>query len=241
MNTNAGVFDEIVNYRRSVRIYDEQDFDTEAVTRSLQRALLSPNSSNMQLWEFYRICTPEKKKEAAYYCLNQSAATTAQELIAVVVRPDLWKKRAAYNYTQIKEQSPNKKSLTGLSSLNYYSKLIPMLYYNDSFGIWGLCKKITQFFKGLSKPVVRQVTEKDIRIVVHKSAALAAQTFMLSMAAEGYDTCPMEGFDSKRMKRLLNLPRRAGINMIISCGKRKPEGVYGSRIRVPESEVIFSV
>lgn len=239
--TKAGIFDEIVNYRRSVRIYDEHNFDSEAVSRSLQRALLSPNSSNMQLWEFYRICTPEKKKKAAYYCLNQSTAITAQELIAVVVRPDLWKKRAAFNYNQIKEKLPDKKSLTGLSSLNYYSKLIPMLYYNDLIGIWGLCKKITQFFVGLRKPAVRQVAGNDIRIVVHKSAALAAQTFMLGMAAEGYDTCPMEGFDSKRMKQLLNLPRKAEITMIISCGKRKPEGVYGPRIRVPESEVIFRV
>jgi nitroreductase len=40
-----------------------------------------------------------------------------------------------------------------------------------------------------------------MRIVAQKSAALAAQNFMISMAAVNYDTCPMEGFDSLRVKK----------------------------------------
>ena len=43
--------------------------------------------------------------------------------------------------------------------------------------------------------------------VVHKSCALVAQTFMLAMAEEKYDTCPLEGFDTWKIKKLLNLPR----------------------------------
>jgi nitroreductase len=80
-----------------------------------------------------------------------------------------------------------------------------------------------------------------MRVVVHKSAALAAQTFMLSMKAEGYDTCPMEGFDSVRVKKMLKLPRGAEVNMIIGVGKASPDGVYGPRVRVPNEEVIFEV
>jgi hypothetical protein len=49
----------------------------------------------------------------------------------------------------------------------------------------------------------------------------------------------MEGFDSKRVKKLLDLPKDAEINMIIGCGKGLPEGVYGKRFRVPSDEVIF--
>jgi nitroreductase len=60
---------------------------------------------------------------------------------------------------------------------------------------------------------------------------------MISMAAIGYDTCPMEGSDTWRVKRLLDLPRGAEINMIVSCGIRKPEGVYGKRFRVPFDQV----
>ena len=90
---------------------------------------------------------------------------------------------------------------------------------------------------GLFRPIYREVLRKDMRVVAHKSAALAAQNFMLSMAAEGYDTCPMEGADTWRVKRVLGLPVGAEVNMIISCGIRLPEGLYGERFRIPFVEV----
>jgi nitroreductase len=62
---------------------------------------------------------------------------------------------------------------------------------------------------------------------------------MLSIAAEGFESCPMEGFDSKRVKKLLNLPAGAEINMIISVGKGTQEGIWGPRNRVPYNEVVF--
>jgi nitroreductase len=60
---------------------------------------------------------------------------------------------------------------------------------------------------------------------------------MLAMANESYDTCPMEGFDSKKVKRILNLPLGAEINMVVSCGIRENRGVWGDRMRVPFDEV----
>ena len=91
---------------------------------------------------------------------------------------------------------------------------------------------------GIFRPVVREVSETEIRTVVHKSCALAAQTFMLAMAEKGYDTCPMEGFDIKMVKKLLHLPRGTGVNMIISCGIRDGnKGIWGDRCRVPFEEV----
>ena len=79
----------------------------------------------------------------------------------------------------------------------------------------------------------------DLDIVAQKSTALAAQNFMISMAANGYDTCPMEGFDSKRVKTILGLPQTAMINMVISCGIRGKGGIYGPQFRVPFKEVYF--
>lgn len=43
-------FDNIIQKRRSVRIYDANaPFDKAVIRRSLERTVLSPNSSNMQL------------------------------------------------------------------------------------------------------------------------------------------------------------------------------------------------
>jgi nitroreductase len=78
----------------------------------------------------------------------------------------------------------------------------------------------------------------DTRIVVHKSCALAAQTFMLSIAAEGYESCPMEGFDQVRARKALGLPHQAEIGMIVSVGKGTEKGIWGKRLRVPYEEVV---
>ncbi len=59
---------------------------------------------------------------------------------------------------------------------------------------------------GLFRPIYREVIKSDMRVVVHKTCDLAAENFMISMAAEGYDTCPMEGSDTCRIKKLLGLP-----------------------------------
>ena len=242
MNKEAQQFDEIVNARRSVRIYDEKaPFDEEAVTRSLERALLSPNSSNLQLWEFYRVKTKSKKDELAKYCLGQNAAKTANELIVIVTRKDKWKKHAEFVLNEAKKDFPEKLGKRHKLITDYYTKVIPTLYFTSPADISGGLKKMVSLVGGAFQPIPREVTATDMRIVVHKSAALAAQTFMLSMKAEGYDTCPMEGFDSVRVKKFLNLPSGAEINMIVSVGTAKPEGIYGKRVRIPKEEVIFEV
>jgi nitroreductase len=61
---------------------------------------------------------------------------------------------------------------------------------------------------------------------------------MLSIASAGYHTCPMEGFDELRVKKILKLPRKAEVNMIIAIGKGTEQGIWGPRFRVPYDEVV---
>ena len=61
---------------------------------------------------------------------------------------------------------------------------------------------------------------------------------MLAVRAEGFDSCPMEGLDSQRVKRLLGLPRAAGITMAVSVGQRAEGGVYGPRFRFDSAHFI---
>jgi nitroreductase len=242
MQKEAQIFDDIVNARRSIRIYDDKvPFDGEAVKRSLDRAVLAPNSSNLQLWEFYRVKTKDKKDELAKYCLGQNAAKTANELIVFVARKDKWKQHAEYVLNEAKKDFPEKLGKRHTLVVDYYTKIIPTLYFSDPIDITGGLKTIVSTVGGAFQPIPREVTAADMRVVVHKSVALAAQTFMLSMQAEGYDTCPMEGFDSRRVKKFLGLPRAAEVTMIVSVGTAKPDGIYGKRVRLPNEEVIFEI
>ncbi|MEE4000707.1 nitroreductase family protein [Tenacibaculum sp. FZY0031] len=237
---------EAVNYRRSVRVYDpEKPIDAAIVKKCLKQASLAPTSSNMQLWEFYHITDKEIIKKMAPLCFNQNAAKTAQQLVVFVTRKDLWRKRAKANLTFMDEvfgkNNPKSEQRSREKvARNYYGKLIPFTYF-DFLGIFGWLKYILFLIVGVFRPIYREVRNSDMRIVAHKTCGLAAQTFMLSMAAEGYDTCPMEGSDTWRVKRMLGLPFGAEINMIVSCGIRKPEGVYGERFRIPFEEVYKEV
>ena len=229
---------EALAHRRSVRVFDpEKPIETKKVKYCLEQASLAPNSSNLQLWEFYHITSLEMKKLVAINCYDQPAAKTAQELVIPVVRLDLWQSRIKSNIEFIRSSIKNtedEKKIKG--ALTYYEKIIPQLYKGSCY-LLGLLHKIKVIFDGIRKVTYREVTSADLRVVGHKSTALAAQTFMVSMAAHGYDTCPMEGFDSKRLKKLLKLPSGAQISMVIGCGIRKPEGLYGKRFRIPFNEV----
>lgn len=234
---------EVLEFRRSVRVYDEaQKIDTEVVKRCLALSTLAPSSSNMQLYEFYHITNPETLKKLSVACLDQTAASTAQELVVFVVRQDLYKKRSQevlnFERENIRRNSPAERQEKRIKDREmYYGKIIPFLYARF-FGVLGFVRKLIAVPVSFFRPMVLQVSENDARIVAHKSCGLAAQTFMIAMANEEYDTCPMEGFDSKRVKNILNLPSSAEINMVISCGKRKGnEGIWGDRYRVPFEEV----
>ena len=235
---------EAIKYRRSVRVFKTEAIDELKVKNCIQLATLAPTSSNMQLWEFYHVVSPAIIKEIAKASFNQNAAKTAQQIVVIVARKDLWRKRVESNIEYLKTQYGNKSeadySTREKFALKYYQKIIPALYF-DFLGIMGMIKFLTFQTIGIFKPIYRQARQSDMRIVAHKSAALAAQNFMISMSAINYDTCPMEGFDSLRIKKILHLPAHSEINMILACGIRDEQGVYGERFRIPFEETYFKI
>lgn len=239
--------EEALNFRRAVRVFDKQKpIDPEKVKHCLELAALAPSSSNMQLWEVYQIARPELMAEISEACLGQTATATAAEIVVFVTRQDLYRKRAKFvldfERGNVRRNSPKERQDKRIKDRElYYGKLMPFLYARF-FGILGAFRALLARAIGLFRPIMREVSECDMRVTVNKSCALAAQTFMIAMACEGYDTCPLEGIDSKRIKKLLKLPRGAGINMVIPCGIRNGEkGIWGERGRVPFDEVYHRI
>ena len=95
---------------------------------------------------------------------------------------------------------------------------------------------------GFFKPVLRTpIYKHELFEVVTKSTALACQNLMLALVAEGFDSCPMEGFDEKKIKKILNLNNNCHVVMILGIGKSAKDGIYGERFRVDKSLVIKKV
>jgi len=243
-NSNSEIFDTIVERRRSYREFDTAfHLPEDVVRKSLKRAIKAPNSSNMQLWEFYRIKSKKSREKAAEICLGQTGAQTASEIVVFVARPDLWKERQKVHLKRL-EKSPTKdvrNKLDNNSEFSYYNDVMRM-FYDSSFSLFrDFFKKIYVWNKRRKGPFMTDIYSNHIPIVAQKSAGLAAQTFMLSISAEGYDSLPMEGLDAKRMKQFLKLPKTALINMAIAVGKGNPEGLRGERFRLAYDEVVFDI
>ncbi|MBK6979901.1 MAG: nitroreductase family protein [Cytophagaceae bacterium] len=211
------------------------------VMHCIELATLALNSSHLQLWEFYHVTNPEILKKLAEACLGQQAATTAQQMVVFVTRQDMHRKRARkiveLETQNVLKNSPTEKQAKRIKTWKmYYGYVMPFLY-SRFLGILGIFRKIMVNLIGLFRTITYQVSENDMRVVVHKTCALAAQTFILAMANEKYDTCPMEGFYSRKVKNILDLTFGAEINMVISCGIREENGVWGDRMRLLFDEV----
>ena len=233
--TNAAEFDKVVQSRRSVRLYTDEAIPEEIMMKCLRIALLAPNSSNLQPWQFIWVRDQDKKSRLVEYCLSQPAAKTARELVVAVARPDFWKPVRDQMLQVIDKKDPEKVKAVR----QYYEKIVPLAYNQGPLGIFGLIKRVIIFFRSISNPMPHgPVSRKDMLIWANKTTALACENFMLAMRANGFDTCPMEGMDPVRIKKLLDLPSQADICMVISAGKRAPGGVYGNRIRFSEDQFI---
>lgn len=228
-------FDNIVQNRRSVRVFSAEPIPEAVVRQVLDWGLLAPNSSNLQAWEFYWVKDPVKKSKLVKALFSQPAASTAQELIVAVARTDSWKRtrKEMLDYLLEDKEFPKR-------GVDYYKKLVPFVYTQGPLSVIGFFKKILFAVAGLFRVVPREPTShSDMRVWAVKSTALACENIMLGFSALGFDSCPMEGHDSRRVKKILDLGSGAEIVMVIGAGKRNPErGVYGPRIRMKKENFI---
>jgi nitroreductase len=236
--TDFEAFAEVVESRRSVRRFGDETIPDEVVERCLDLALLAPTSSNLQCWEFYRVVDPAKKKALVAACLSQPAAATAAELIVAVARVDTWKRNAR----DIKRILEDDVWEWPKSMHVYYSLITRIAYGNGPLGLLGPLKKALVSAVGLVRPIPRGPTNRaDVVTWAVKTTALACENLMLAFRAAGYDTCPMEGMDEARIRKILGLGPDAIVTMVIGAGRRREGGIYGPRIRLPRERFVKTV
>ena len=71
-----------------------------------------------------------------------------------------------------------------------------------------------------------------------RSIGIASQTLMLAAKAMGYDSCPMVGFDPKKVAEIIKLPEDHMIGMLLPIGKAK-EPARERAGQLPLSEVVI--
>ncbi|KAG4058382.1 hypothetical protein PC123_g6661 [Phytophthora cactorum] len=74
----------------------------------------------------------------------------------------------------------------------------------------------------------------------YKQATFAAATFLYAAQVHGLATCPMEGFDQAGVKKVLNIPDRYSIPVVVALGHANPAAKPAKpSVRFPPTEVFF--
>jgi len=231
--TDPSAFRAIVEGRRSVRKFTADAVPDEVLNDCIDLALLAPNSSNLQPWEFVVVKSPELRAKLAVACMDQNAAKTAPILLVQIGRTKTWNENAQ----RILDEWPEPEIPSQVQT--YYSKLVQFHFMTGPLNALGLAKRALQTIVTRLRPLPHShYSRADIKTWAAKSCALACENFMLAARAHGYDTCPMEGFDETHVRQLIPMANDAFVVMIIAMGKRADNGVYYPRQRFSRERMV---
>lgn len=226
-----------ISQRRAVKVFDPIAIPAATRDQILDAACLAPSSFNIQPYRFYWLATPEIRGKAAHLCFGQSPAATASALIVAVADIGSWKSTTAGELAWMRTAGFTEKKIAEYERRAKFGK---WFFIQGWFGIlgaikWIILRLITIWKLGGTLPVGRQGMFKWAT----KSAALACQNLMIAAQALGLNTCPMEGFDSRRLSKLLQLSRKHHeIVMVIAIGKKSAQQEDRPQWRRPLSETV---
>mmetsp|Transcript_9769 Transcript_9769/g.18954 ORF Transcript_9769/g.18954 Transcript_9769/m.18954 type:complete len:316 (+) Transcript_9769:48-995(+) len=77
---------------------------------------------------------------------------------------------------------------------------------------------LKQTFVSALSPVQPMPTMEHVESWSYKNAGIMAQMYTLAATAHGLSTCMMEGYDSRRVKEILQIPDRYGVPLMVATG-----------------------
>jgi nitroreductase len=205
--------------RRAVKNFEPVEIADDVRAQVLEAARHAPSSFNCQPYKFYWVQSAEKKAAVARLCLGQKPAETASALVVAVAdlgslsataREQLeWMRRSDFTEEQIRDYDRK-------------AKMGRILFMPGPLGIFAAIKwvpiRLLNLWKVMGAP---PLFRHELFLWATKGTALACQNLMIAAEALGLNTCPMEGFDGRRLSRYLGLSgRHHQIVMVIAIGKK---------------------
>jgi nitroreductase len=210
---------EAIFQRRAVKAFAPVDIPEALREQILNAARHAPSSFNCQPYKFYWVGSAAKKAAVAKLCLGQKPAETASALVVAVA--DLgslsataqgqleWMRRS--NFTEVQIRDYERKAKIGR-----------ILFMPGPWGMFAAIKRALFRLLNLWKVIgMPPLSRQDLFKWATRSTSLACQNLMIAAQVLGMNTCPMEGFDGRRLSRYLGLSRRHHeIVMVIAIGKQ---------------------
>jgi nitroreductase len=218
--------------RRAIKSFEPVAISPEIRAQILDAACLAPSSFNTQPYRLYWVETPPQRDVAARLCMAQSPAVTASALVIAVADIGSLKKTSELQLNWMRKEGFSEGKLRDYERT---AKIGRIIFMPGPFGIFGAFKwfllRILHLWKTIGTP---PVFRHDLFKWATKSTSLACQNLMIAAEALGLNTCPMEGFDARRLSKFLGLsPRHHEIVMVIAVGKKSAAHVDQPQWRRP--------
>ena len=224
---------EAIFRRRAVKVFAPVQIPDGLRELIFNAARHAPSSFNMQPYRFYWVGSTEERTAVAKLCLGQTPAETASALIVAVA--DIGS-LAATSQGQLEwMRSRSDFSEAKIRDYERSAKIGRILFMSGPFGILGAMKwgvfRVLNLWKVMGMP---PVWRRDLFKWATKSTSLACENLMIAAETLGINTCPMEGFDGRRLSKYLGLSaRHHEIVMVIAIGKKSHDYVDPPQWRRP--------
>jgi nitroreductase len=213
---------DLISQRRAVKLFEPVELSEDLRQQILNAARHAPSSFNLQPYRFYWVQSDLKKATVAKLCLSQKPAETASALIVAVA--DL-KSLPVTSQAQLEWMRTSNLTEEKIRDYERKAKIGRILFKPGPFGIFAAIK--WALFRLLNLRMVigmPPLFQQDLFKWATKSTSLACQNLMIAAEALGMNTCPMEGFDNRRLSRYLHLSdRHHEIVMVIALGKKSSD------------------
>ena len=224
---------EAIFKRRAVKVFEPVEITEEMREQILNAARHAPSSFNAQPYQFYWVETATRKAAVAKLCLGQVPAETASALLVAVA--DIGSLTATSQGQLEWMRSRIEFSEARIRDYERIANIGRMLFMPGPFGIFGAVKWGVFWLMNLWKVMGMPPTSRqDLFKWATKSTSLACENLMIAAEALGINTCPMEGFDGRRLSKYLGLSNRYHeIVMVIAMGRKSQTYVEPPQWRRP--------
>jgi nitroreductase len=223
MNIESGtIFDPTISaifQRRAVKAFEPVEIPASTRSLLLQSARQAPSSFNSQPYRLYWVESRAQRDAVARLCLGQNPAKTASALIVAVAdigslrstaeMQSAWMRQSGFPARKIREYERTARIgriIFTPGPLNLFGRLKEALFW------------LLNIFMTIGMP---PITRHDMFKWAGKSTALACQNLMTAAEVVGLNTCPMEGFDGRRLLHYLDLSQKFHeIVMVIAVGRK---------------------
>ncbi|MBX7245763.1 MAG: nitroreductase family protein [Candidatus Sumerlaeaceae bacterium] len=228
--TNLDEFLQLAQSRRAVRHFRPDQLPDGVLEKLCDAARWAPSGYNLQPTHIVVVSDASLRQELYGACMEQK-----QILEAPVVAVFCGDRNVVANNFEATVETGR---AAGAITAEYESKLrkfVPLAFRTGPLGVNWLWKAflvpVARWFRPIpSIPAVHR------RAWLAKQVALAAQNFMGAAQAAGLGTCPMEGFDSRRVAKVLGIPRHVEPILLVPVGF--PQSTNLKKTRLPLERMV---